>query len=107
MRKEISPVLARRLAKLPLRFQGRLTEKKRLCITKYSTDTKLSAVLRWPERMVRVGLTGKMVAEKLGKDHVRISEYINLKIEPPEEVFLQIEGIIYKAEERLRRQKSA
>lgn len=104
---EISPTLERRLKKLPLRFAERITEKKRLCIEKYNTDTKFSAVLRWPERMVRVGLTGKMIAEKLEKDPIRISEYINLKIEPPEDTFHQIEKLIYRAEEREARKKTA
>ena len=107
MKKEIDPVLQRRLAKLPKRFDDRLTEKKRLCIQKYESDTKLAAVLRWPERMVRVGLTNVKIGEKLKKHPFRISEYLNLKIEPPEDIFLKIENLIYKEEERHNKKTAA
>lgn len=73
-----------------------LTDKQKSVIEQYDNVSKLRAVMRWRERMIRHGITNFDIADDVGVSHSRISEYINFKRQPKEEKYLAIESAIYK-----------
>lgn len=82
----------RLMAKNPTRIEA----KKLSCVLKYSSKVKLKSVVRWKERMVKVGVTTEKLGELTNNPSPRISEYLNFTHEPSEETFNTIEDAIYK-----------
>jgi len=81
---------------LPKHFKSR-DEKVKKIVLSYSSETKLKAVLNWPVRMKRRSppIMTKELAELSGIKAPRISEFLNLRVEPTEEQFLLIDGILH------------
>ena len=73
-----------------------LTDKQKRVVEQYESVSKLRAVMRWRERLVRSKVTNQSLADLLGMPAPRLSEYINFKRQPQEEKFLSIESAIYK-----------
>jgi transcriptional regulator with XRE-family HTH domain len=72
-----------------------LDDRQKKVIAQYESASKLRAVMRWKERMTRANLTSRQIALDVGIAHTRISEYINFKVQPKEEKYLEIESAIY------------
>lgn len=71
-------------------------QRRERCISNYSSKTKLNAVKRWRERLLKCkDLNVQKLADLVGKHQPRISEYMSFLIEPPDDTFYQIEQIIY------------
>lgn len=81
---------------IPERIRKKLNDKQQRVVQGYSSKTKLQAVLRWRQRMAKGGIDVKELAEEVGKPDPRISEWLNLKVEPGEDNFLSVEGALYK-----------
>ena len=73
-------------------------EKRQRCLEKYTSKTKMKSVRDWKKRMAITGITAKSIAEKVGTDAPRISEYITFLTEPSDEKFAAIEAILRDAE---------
>lgn len=85
-----------RLDLLPKRLRDKLTDKQKRVIAGYATTSKLRAVLRWKTRMAKCNITSKELSDRVLRENSRISEYLNLKVEPGEEAYLAIESALYK-----------
>lgn len=73
-----------------------LSDRQKNVIKQYQDVTKLRAVMRWRERMIRNNVTSVQIASDVGIAHTRLSEYVNFKHQPKEDIFLAIESAIYK-----------
>lgn len=88
-------LLKKRLKLIPDRIVEGLNHKQKRVILNYQSDDKLNAVIRWPQRMAKARITAVEIANRMGTQPPRISEWINFKREPGEENYLEVESIIF------------
>lgn len=80
--------------RLPKRLRG----KARQVAIAYTDQSKLSAVSRWKERMVRAGIKGYDLARHIGKSQAQLSVWMSFAKEPTDENFLLVEKGLYELE---------
>lgn len=85
----------KRIAVIPARVAESLDNKQKRVVAGYQSQTKLSSVVRWRQRMAKAGIKVNEVAESVGKPASRISEWMTFRVEPEEENFLLVENAIY------------
>ena len=85
-----------RLKLLPEFIKGKLTNKKKLTIEKYSSNVKFKSILRWRSRMARNGISTTNIALDIGVAVPRVSEWLSFKCEPKEVNFLKVEKYLHK-----------
>lgn len=83
--------------RLPKRLKS-LVGKARTVSIGYTDQSKLSAVARWKERMVRAGIKGYDLARHVGKSQAQLSVWMSFAKEPTDENFLLVERGLYELE---------
>lgn len=89
-------LLKKRTASIPARLVEKMNHLQKQVIIEYSSETKLKAVIRWRQRMAKAGIMVRDISKEIEKPESRVSEWLNFKKEPNEEMFLNIEKVIYK-----------
>lgn len=74
--------------------------KRQRCIDNYSSKTKMRSVEDWRKRIMQSGRSQKAIADAVGIQSPRLSEYMRLLVEPSDYKFYLIEAAINNANKK-------